>query len=102
MLARRGSRDSKESLLAIYFEDCDLGVSMWDLAYLTVNLELELAPCSLDEMYGANTEKRRRVRAYVPLAMAHCATWAALHGRPWVKHQKELMERLKRVVIDIV
>lgn len=95
------SRDDSEYLLAIDFEECDLGDPMWDLAYLTVNLELEQAPGSLEHLYGASAEDRRRVRAYVPLAMAHCATWAALHGGSWAQHQKEVMKRLREVVGDL-
>ena len=97
MLGRAG-RDGSERLLAIDFEDCDLADPMWDLAYLTVNLELEHEPHSLEYLYGASAEDRRRARAYVPLAMAHCATWAALHGGPWARHQKDVMERLRKVV----
>lgn len=87
-----------ERLLAIDFEDCNLGDPMWDLAYLAVNLELEQNPDSLGLFYGASEEEMRRVRAYVPLAMAHCATWAAIRGGAWTQHQEELMERLKAVM----
>lgn len=100
MLAR-ASRGDAERLFAIDFEDCDLGDPMWDLAYLTVNLELEQRPYSLERLYGASAEDRQRLRAYVPLAMAHCATWAALHGELWVQHQEEVMKRLREVVGDL-
>ena len=100
MLGRTG-RDDPERLLAIDFEDCDLGDPMWDLAYLAVNLELEHEPHSLEYLYGASAEDTQRVRAYVPLAMAHCATWAALHGWPWAQHQKEVMTRLRVLVGDL-
>lgn len=98
VMLRHASRDDPQSLLAIDFEACDLGDPMWDLAYLTVNLELERDPYSLEHLYGASAEDRRRLRAYVPLAMAHCATWAALHGESWAQHQKEVMIRLMDVV----
>lgn len=71
---------------------------MWDLAYLTVNLELEREPFSLLHLYGADAEEGRRVLAYLPLAMAHCAMWAALHGGVWAQHQREVMGRLRKVV----
>jgi aminoglycoside phosphotransferase (APT) family kinase protein len=93
--------DNTERMLAIDFEDCDLGDPMWDLAYLTANLELELDPSSLEDLYGASGEDRRRVRAYVPLALAHYATWAALHGGVWTQHQEEVMGRLRKVVVDL-
>ncbi|MCJ1457684.1 hypothetical protein MMC28_008053 [Mycoblastus sanguinarius] len=95
----RTDRDDTESLFAIDFEDCDLGDPMWDLAYLTVNLVMERKPYALEYLYGAGAEGRRRIRAYVPLALTHCATWAALHGVAWAQHQKELMERLREVVV---
>ena len=101
MLRHSSKNDSNhECLRAIDFEDCDLGDPMWDLAYLKVNLELENDSDSLETLYRASVEERRRLRAYVPLAMAHCATWAALHGGVWVKHQEELLERL-RIVMEI-
>ena len=84
------------SLRVIDFEDCDLGDPMWDLAYLVVSLELEENPVSLGNMYGVSGEEARRMKAYLPLAMAHCATWAALHGGVWMKHQEEVMGRLRR------
>ncbi|KAI4231009.1 MAG: hypothetical protein LQ349_005893 [Xanthoria aureola] len=87
-----------EHLVAIDFEECDLGDPMWDLAYLIVNLELEHHPYKLADLYGTTLYERLRVGAYIPLALAHCATWAALRGGPWVQHYKELMERLNRVV----
>ena len=84
-------------LRAIDFEDLDSGDPMWDLAYLTVNLELEKSPDGLWSLYGAIGEEKRRLGAYVPLAMAHRATWAALRGGAWLKHQEELLERLRGV-----
>ena len=97
-LMLRHANSSGGRLLAIDLEDCDLGDPMWDLAYLTVNLELEGTPLTLADLYGANVDERRRLRAYVPLAMAHCATWAGVHGGLWVRHQSELMGRLRDVV----
>ncbi|KAL9074361.1 MAG: hypothetical protein Q9161_002347 [Pseudevernia consocians] len=41
ILLRRACRNDSECLLAIDFEKGDLGDPMWDLAYLTVNLELK-------------------------------------------------------------
>ncbi len=89
-----------ERLLAIDFEDCDLGDPMWDLAYLTAHLELEQDPDSLEDLYGASAEERRRVRAYVPLAMAQFATWSALHGVVWAQHQREVVERLRELGVN--
>ena len=94
----RHASSSDERLLAIDFEDCDLGDPMWDLAYLTVNLEFEATPLALADLYGADVDERRRLQAYVPLAMAHCATWAGVQAGLWVRHQGELMERLRHVV----
>ena len=74
---------------------------MWDLAYLAVNLELERERYVLENLYNASAEETQRVRAYVPLAMAHCTTWSALHGEVWAQHQKEVMERLRVVVDDM-
>lgn len=65
---------------------------------MAVNLELEFKPYALERLYGASAEDGRRVRAYIPLALAHCATWAALYGGEWAQHQNELMERLRKVV----
>lgn len=93
--------DNTERMLAIDFEGCDLGDPMWDLAYLTANLEQELHASSLENLYGASVEDRRRVRAYVPLALAHCATWTALHGGVWTRHQEEVTERLRKVLVDL-
>lgn len=90
---------TREHLMAIDFEECDLGDPMWDLAYLIVNLELEHHPYRLADLYGATLYERLRVGAYIPLALAYCATWAALRGGPWFQHRKELMERLKKVVL---
>lgn len=86
-----------EHLMAIDFEECDLGDPMWDLAYLIVNLELEHHPYRLADLYGATSHERVRVGAYIPLALAHCATWAALRGGAWVQHYKELMGRLDKL-----
>ena len=86
-----------EHLMAIDFEECDLGDPMWDLAYLIVNLEMEHHPHRLADLYGATSHERVRVGAYIPLALAHCATWAALRGGAWVQHYKELMERLDKL-----
>ena len=94
----RHSTSSDGKLLAIDFEDCDLGDPMWDLAYLTVNLEFEGTPLALADLYGADMDEQRRLRAYVPLAMAHCVTWAGVQAGMWVRHQSELMERLRHVV----
>lgn len=83
----------------IDFEACDLGDPMWDLAYLIVNLELEHHPYKLADLYGVTPHERVRVGAYIQLALAHCATWAAMRGGgPWVQHYKELMERLHKVL----
>ena len=102
VMLRRASVNSPERLLAIDFEDCNLGDPMWDLAYLAVNLEMEREPCSLACLYGATAEDEQRIRAYVPLAMAHCATWTALHGKAWAQHHEELMERLKGMANDLM
>ena len=96
--AGSSSSSSGGRLLAIDFENCDLGDPMWDLAYLTVNLELEGTPLALADLYGADRDERRRLRAYVPLAMAHCATWAGVQAGLWVRHQSEVMGRLREVV----
>ena len=96
--AAGSSGDGGGRLLAIDFEDCDLGDPMWDLAYLTVNLELEGTPLALADLYGAHGDERRRLRAYVPLAMAHCATWAGVQAGLWARHQSEVMGRLREVV----
>ena len=102
VMLRRASGNNPERLLAIDFEDCNLGDPMWDLAYLAVNLEMEQEPFSLACLYGATAEDERRVRAYVPLAMAHCATWTALHGDVWGQHHEEVMERLKEFASDLM
>ena len=86
------------SLRAIDFEDCDLADPMWDVAYLAVNLEMEGDFERLGAAYGVDTEEKVRVEAYVRLAMAHCATWAARRGGLWIQHQIEVMERLKNVM----
>lgn len=65
---------------------------------MAVNLELEQRPNSFGVISGASEEEMRRVQAYVPLAMAHCATWAAIRGGAWTQHQEELMKRLKVVI----
>ena len=98
----RASGNSPEYLLAIDFEDCNLGDPMWDLAYLAVNLEMEQEPYSLACLYGATAEDERRIRAYIPLAMAHCATWTALHGDVWGQHHEEVMERLEGIASDLM
>ncbi|KAL8800857.1 MAG: hypothetical protein Q9182_004877 [Xanthomendoza sp. 2 TL-2023] len=95
MLQQKHSRmDHEERLLAIDFEDCDLADPMWDLAYLTVNVEMEREPYLLWDRYGATLDEKRRARAYIPLAVVHCATWAAMRGGPWVRHQNEMMVRI--------
>ena len=98
VMLRRPSGSKPERLLAIDFEDCNLGDPMWDLAYLAVNLEMEQETYSLARLYRATAEDERRFRAYVPLALAHCATWTALHGEAWGQHHEEVMERLKEMV----
>ncbi|KAL8889348.1 MAG: hypothetical protein Q9215_003377 [Flavoplaca cf. flavocitrina] len=92
------TRFRADKLMAIDFEESDLGDPMWDLAYLIVNLELEQAPHPMETLYGVTSDEQLRVRAYVPLALAHCAIWAAERGGAWVQHFRELMERLKGVV----
>ena len=98
VMLRRASGSKPERLLAIDFEDCNLGDPMWDLAYLAVNLEMEQETYALACLYRATAEDERRIRAYVPLAMAHCATWTALHGEAWGQHHEEVMERLKEML----
>ena len=98
MLQHTNDNGGEKKLLAIDFEDRDLGDPTWDLAYLTLNLELEGRPLALADLYGADGEERRRLQAYVPLALAHCATWAGVQAGLWVQHQGELMERLRDVV----
>ncbi|KAM0802118.1 kinase-like domain-containing protein [Usnea florida] len=98
VMLRRASGHKPERLLAIDFEDCNLGDPMWDLAYLAVNLEMEQETYSLACLYHATAEDERRMRAYIPLAMAHCATWTALHGEAWGQHHEEVMERLKEML----
>lgn len=102
VMLRRASVNSPERLLAIDFEDCNLGDPMWDLAYLAVNLEMEQESYSLACLYGATAEDEQRIRAYVPLAMAHCATWTALRGEAWGQHHEEVMERLKGMANDLM
>lgn len=92
------NRFRANKLMAIDFEESDFGDPMWDLAYLIVNLELEQAPHPMETLYGVTPDERLRVRAYIPLALAHCATWAAVRGGKWAQHSRELMERLKGVV----
>ena len=92
------TRFRADKLMAIDFEETGLGDPMWDLAYLIVNLELEQAPHQMETLYGVTSDEQLRVRAYIPLALAHCASWAAVRGGAWVQHSRELMERLKRVV----
>ena len=98
VILRRASGCKPERLLAIDFEDCNLGDPMWDLAYLAVDLKMEQETSSLACLYRATAEDKRRIRAYVPLAMAHCATWTALHGEAWGQHHGEVMERLKKML----
>jgi len=100
MLRRAGEDDNTDCLFAIDFEDCDLGDPMWDLAYLTVNLELESNSSLLTRLYRTSAEEERRVLDYIPLAMVHCATWAALHGESysWAQHQREVMAGLWKLV----
>ena len=86
-----------ERLVAIDFEDCDLGDPMWDLAYLATNLELEQQVSLLEDLNAAHADEKRRARAYIPLAMVHCATCAALHGEMWAQNSKDLMERVKAI-----
>lgn len=90
-----------ERLLAIDFEDCDLGDPMWDLAYLTAHLQLEQDSYPLEHLYGASAEDRQRFRVYVPLVMAKFATWSSLQGGPWAQHQQEVMERLRKAIVDL-
>ena len=73
-------QSSSTRLLAIDFENVGLGDPMWDLAYLTVNLELEQMPLAPADLYVASKEEQLRVCAYVRLAMAHVAAWTGMHG----------------------
>ena len=98
ILRRDGEDGGDDSLVAIDFEDCDLGDPMWDLAYLTVNLEMEFDSGLLERLYGVSDDERQRLRAYIPLAMAHCATWAAFHGEVWAQHYEDVMWRLRKAV----
>ena len=68
---------------------------MWDLAYLIVNLEMEETPRLLLELYATSEDEGDRVHAYIPLAMAHCATWAAVRGGVWTQHQHDLLRRVR-------
>ena len=54
VMLTRSSRGDSKCLLAIDVEDCDLGDPMWDLAYLTVNLELEHGPYVLEYLLLEN------------------------------------------------
>ncbi|KAG8527218.1 uncharacterized protein KY384_008648 [Bacidia gigantensis] len=85
-------------VVAIDFEDCDLADPMWDLAYFTVNLGRENCPRTLMELYGVSKEEERRYRAYLPLAVAHCAAWAGMRGGDWLKHCGEMMVRLRTLL----
>lgn len=76
--------DDTARLWAVDSENVDLGDPMWDLAYLSVNLEME--PLGLAEVYGSTEEDRNRLGAYYPLAIAHCATWSITHGQLWFQH----------------
>ncbi|KAL9023191.1 MAG: hypothetical protein Q9180_008337 [Flavoplaca navasiana] len=91
------TRYRAEKLMVIDFEESDLGDPMWDLAYLIVNLEMDQAPHQMETLYGVTSDERLRVRAYIPLALAHCATWAAVRGGAWMQHSMELTERLKGI-----
>ena len=102
VMLRRKSGYKPERLLAIDFEDCNLGDPMWDLAYLAVNLEMEQVSYSLSCLYGATAEDERRFLAYIPLAMAHCATWTALHGEVWGQHHEGVIQRLKEMASDLM
>ncbi|RKK66776.1 hypothetical protein BFJ69_g15099 [Fusarium oxysporum] len=86
--------DGTARLWAIDLENVDLGDPMWDLAYLSVNLEME--PLGLAEVYGSMKEDRNRLGAYYLLAIAHCATWSITHGQLWFQHYRELMVRLRK------
>ncbi|KAL9078856.1 MAG: hypothetical protein Q9157_002226 [Trypethelium eluteriae] len=77
--------DGNHRHMAIDFENADLGDPMWDLAYFTVNLELEREPLALASAYSTTMEERRRLSAHCLMAIAHCATWSAIQGAPWVK-----------------
>ncbi|KAL9088209.1 MAG: hypothetical protein Q9165_006336 [Trypethelium subeluteriae] len=94
--------DGNDQYMAIDFENTDLGDPMWDLAYLTVNLDLEREPLALADAYHTTTEERRRLNAYCLLAITHCATWSAIHGAPWVKHRRDLMARLRQIRVEFI
>lgn len=96
MLTQASSGGSE--LTAIDFENCGIGDPMWDIAYLTVNLGLEQTPLVLADLYGVNDFGCARVRAYVLLAMAHCATRAATRGEPWKVHHEEMMGKMKQAL----
>lgn len=85
---------SGEKLIAIEFEECDLGDPMWDHAYLVVNLEMERDPEQLEILYDINLEERSRLRAYLPLPLARCATWTIMENLGLSINGKVLMERL--------
>ena len=85
-------------LTPIDFENCGMGDPMWDVAYLTVNLGLQQTPLALATLYCVNESGCSRVRAYVLLAMSHCATWAATQGELWRAHHEEMMEKLKKAL----
>ena len=71
---------------------------MWDLAYLTATPELERF--ELAELYGCTAEERDRLECYYFLAIAHCATWRAIHGPMWVEHYHDCVARLRKTWID--
>ena len=96
MLTQTPSRGSE--LTAIDFENCGMGDPMWDVASLTVNLGLQETPLALANLYGVNDFGCRRVRAYVLLAMCHCATWAATRGEAWKAHREDMMVTLKKAL----
>ncbi|KAG8527600.1 uncharacterized protein KY384_007753 [Bacidia gigantensis] len=64
-----GSHDGAR-LLAIDFENCDLGDPMWDVASLAADLEHK-TQFALLKVHGATEEEKRRLRIYLPLVKAH-------------------------------
>ncbi|KAL6720086.1 hypothetical protein ACLMJK_002007 [Lecanora helva] len=87
-----------ETLLALNWKYCNLGDAMWDLANLAVDLEMEKSPAFLERKYGANVYSSRRVRAYIPLAVALCAIRASLRGEALEKDYGKFMARFKNVI----
>jgi thiamine kinase-like enzyme len=90
--------DEKGQLWAIDFENCDLGDPMWDLAYLTLNLRLK--PLDLADQYGCTVEEKSRLPMQYLVAIAHCATWSAIHGPQWATHYRDMMDRLQTAWMD--